>query len=171
MMKAGLLVVAATQLMSSASAFASSRHSHIQIPATRRIRDFSARSSSPDDNDNNESQEQQQDPVEAFMEEASRKGADKVKEMSIEERTKRAMLAEAVEDRVFQMYDDLEGLLKDGVPATEDDREEISNIAKQIKASQLQYENLVSGKPSEMLGTMDGLEENVRRNNDKSTEE
>lgn len=171
MMKAALLAVTATQLMTSASGFVSPAHSKIQIPATRRIRDLIAFSSSPDGNDSNNSQDQQPDPVEAFMEEASLKGAAKVREMSIEERTKRAMLAEAVEDRVFQMYDNLEVLLKDGVPATEEDREEISKLAKQIKASQAQYENLVSGEPSELLGTMDGLEENVKRNNDKSAEE
>ena len=77
------------------------------------------------------------------------------------------MLAEVVEDRVFQMYDDLEVLLKDGAPASEEDREEISKLAKQIKASQSQYENLVSGEPSEMLGTMNGLEENFERKENK----
>ena len=70
------------------------------------------------DNEENSQQppsnQQQPDPVEQFMEEASRKGAEKVKAMSIEERTRRAMLAEAVEDRIFSLYDDLEGLLKDG---------------------------------------------------------
>lgn len=94
------------------------------------------------------------------MEGASAKGADKVREMSIEERTKRAMLAEAVEDRIFSMYDDLEVLLKDGVPASDEDRDEIQSLAQEIKASQSQYENLVSGEPSTMLGTINELGSN-----------
>lgn len=98
-----------------------------------------------------DSGEQQPDPVEAFMEDASARGAEKVRAMSIEERTKRAMLAEAVEDRIFSMYDDLEALLKDGVPTSDEDRDEIKSLAEQIKASQSQYENLVSGEPSAML--------------------
>ena len=121
-----------------------------------------------DDNDDEvppQQPKQQPDPVEAFMEEASRKGADKVKAMSIEERTRRAMLAEAVEDRIFSLYDDLEQLLDDtkgkDTPTSVEDREEITSIAKQIKASQSQYENLVSGQPSAMLdlGTNNGDEE------------
>lgn len=107
-----------------------------------------------------ENEGQQPDPVEAFMEGASAKGADKVREMSIEERTKRAMLAEAVEDRIFSMYDDLEGLLKDGVPVSDEDRDEIQSLAQEIKASQSQYENLVSGEPSSMLGTINEIGSN-----------
>jgi hypothetical protein len=104
--------------------------------------------------------EQQPDPVEAFMENASAKGADKVREMSVEERTRRAMLAEAVEDRIFSMYDDLEGLLQDGVPANDEDRDEIQSLAREIKASQSQYENLVSGEASAILGTIGNIGSN-----------
>jgi len=88
------------------------------------------------------------------MEGASLKGADKVKDMSISERTKRAMLAEAVEDRIFNLYDDLEVLMKDGIPPTDEKRDEISSLAQQIKASQTQYENLVTGEPSEIMDMM-----------------
>ena len=115
-----------------------------------------------DDNsgsDDSSKQQQQPDPVEAFMEEASQKGADKVRSMSIEERTRRAMLAEAMEDRIFSMYDELEGLLEtDGtVPTSEENREEIKNLAQEIKASQSQYEDVMTGRPSAMLGTINGI--------------
>ena len=147
-MKAVLFALAA-QLTTNVLAFVSTTQSKVPVPANGRICLSLKQSSSPGSSSDKEGQ--QQDPVEPFMEEASRKGAKKVKEMSVEERTKRAMLAEAVEDRIFTMYDDLEGLLQDGVPATDEDRDEISSLAKQIKASQSQYENLVSGKPSAML--------------------
>lgn len=116
--------------------------------------------SNDDDENNNEQGNQDPDPVEAFMEEASLKGADKVKEMSIEERTKRAMLAEAVEDRIFSMYDEIEALLPNGVPASDEDRDEVTSLAKQIKASQSQYENLVTGEPSAMLGAFNKIGKN-----------
>ncbi|CAB9502053.1 expressed unknown protein [Seminavis robusta] len=124
------------------------------------------------ENDDNDGQPQQQpDPVETFMEQASQKGADKVRAMSIEERTRRAMLAEAVEDRIFTMYDDLEGLLQDGVPVSEQDREEIQSLAQEIKASQSQYETLVSGEPSVMLGTINDIGSPSSSNTQAPTEE
>ena len=95
------------------------------------------------------------------MEQASLKGAAKIRAMSIEERTKRAMLAEAVEDRIFSMYDEIEARLQGGVPTTDEDRNEIKSLAKEIKASQSQYENLVSGKPSAMLGAINSLGSNI----------
>lgn len=128
--------------------------------STKRIRKLNQATS-----DENGEQPQQPDPVEAFMEDASARGADKVRAMSIEERTRRAMLAEAVEDRIFSMYDDLEGLLKDGVPANDEDRDEIKSLAQQIKASQSQYENLVSGEPSAMLEL--GSEATAKRNKEE----
>jgi hypothetical protein len=123
-------------------------------------------------------EEQHPDPVEAFMEDASQKGADKVRDMSIEERTRRAMLAEAMEDRIFTMYDDLEGLLEDGLPKSTEERDEIQSIAKEIKASQSQYEDMVSGQPSEMLGTINNIgtnssdtSSNRRKDQEKDDEE
>ena len=82
-----------------------------------------------------------------FLEEASRSGYEKVKAMSIEERTRRAMLAEAAEDRVIMLSDELDLLLgDDGMPSKEEHREEVAILAKQIKASREQYERLVSGE-------------------------
>jgi hypothetical protein len=91
--------------------------------------------------------------MQPFFEETALEGADAVKAMSIEERTRRAMLAEQVEDRVCTLYDDLEDILgQDGtLPESEEEREEITNIAKQIKVLQNDYKQLVSGEKSPLL--------------------
>lgn len=84
---------------------------------------------------------------EQFLEESSREGYQEVKSMSIEERARRAMLAEAAEDRVVLLSDKLELLLgEDGMPKTVEDREEVAILAAEIKSSMQEYENLVNGK-------------------------
>ena len=96
--------------------------------------------------------------MQPFFEETALEGADAVKAMSIEERTRRAMLAEQVEDRVCTLYDDLEVILgEDGtLPESEEEREEITNIAKQIKVLQNDYKQLVSGEKSQYLDGFGG---------------
>ena len=78
--------------------------------------------------------------------------------MSIEERTRRAMLAEAAEDRIVMLSDELDKLLgDDGMPKTVEDREEVTILATQIKALREQYKSLVNGGESQSLG-MFGLD-------------
>jgi len=75
--------------------------------------------------------------------------------MDIHERTKRAMLAEALEDRIFEIVDELEVLTKanGGLENLSDEvRNEAVELAKQVKASQKQYDDLVNGRPSSLLG-------------------
>lgn len=96
------------------------------------------------------------------MESASISGADLIAQMSIMERTKRAMLAEAVEDRIFSLQDDLDTLIlsdnSDGlIPKDETLREQCVDLAKQIKAAQGQYRELVSGESSGMLQKFESL--------------
>mmetsp|Transcript_8159 Transcript_8159/g.16606 ORF Transcript_8159/g.16606 Transcript_8159/m.16606 type:complete len:167 (-) Transcript_8159:727-1227(-) len=95
--------------------------------------------------------------MQPFFEETALEGAAAVKAMSIEERTRRAMLAEAVEDRICNHYDDLEEILgQEGIlPESEEEREEITNIAKQIKVLQNDYKQLVSGERSAYLDGFD----------------
>lgn len=82
----------------------------------------------------------------AFLEEASLKGAEIVKALSIEERTKRAMLAEAVEDQMALLEDELDELLgEDGMPLEVEFRDKIEALARQIKGLREQYQLLVSG--------------------------
>jgi len=107
--------------------------------------------SSTSPNDNN-SQNNIKKINEQFLEETSRAGYDKVKSLSIEERTKRAMLAEAAEDRVVMLSDELELLLgEDGMPKAVEDRDEVMMLAKQIKASREQYAKLVNGEDCSAL--------------------
>ncbi len=111
-------------------------------------------SSLEDANDNEKRISRQQ---EEFLERESKNGADKVRLMSIEERTKRAMLAEAAEDRIMQFSDELDALLgEDGMPKSEEDREEVVRLCEQIKATQSQYSALVNGEDSSLLNTLDG---------------
>ena len=65
-----------------------------------------------------------------------------------------AMLAEAVEDRIFELVDQLDELVKrnDGLDNLSDEiREEAVLMAKQTKALQVQYDDLVAGRPSNLL--------------------
>ncbi len=108
--------------------------------------------SSMEDNEKRISRQQEE-----FLERESKNGADKVRAMSIEERTKRAMLAEAAEDRIMQFSDELDALLgEDGMPKSEDDREEVVRLCEQIKATQSQYSALVNGEESALLNALDG---------------
>jgi len=96
---------------------------------------------------------------EVFMEAVAASGAEKIASMSISERTKRAMLAEALEDRIFQLQDDLENLIPDGstIPTDEQVRSHCVDIAQEIKHAQGQYNDLVSGKPSDILDKLESL--------------
>jgi hypothetical protein len=94
---------------------------------------------------------------EAFLEASAQDGASTVRRMSVEERTKRAMLAEAAEDRMVQLSDDLDELLgEDGLPKKVEYRDEVITVAKQIQASQDQYRALVNGESSPLLDALNG---------------
>lgn len=89
---------------------------------------------------------------ENIMEMASLAGAEEIAKLDIQERTKRAMLAESVEDRIFELTDELESLVKENNGVLEGDaREEAVELAKQTKALQIQYDDLVNGRPSSLL--------------------
>ena len=97
---------------------------------------------------NDEELEQSSDsnPIETFFETTALSGAEKIKKISIEERTRRAMVAEAIEDRVSNLYDDFE-VTYQKIQDTDDvkDKEELKNIAKQIKVLQEEYRTVVNG--------------------------
>jgi hypothetical protein len=119
---------------------------------------FACLKNSPnDDNVNND--EQQQEPLqkqqERLMEELSSKGADKIAKLDIQERTKRAMLAEQVEDRIFELSDQLEEMFDENYLLPEKNREQAVELAQQTKSLQLQYQELVSGKPSTILKALE----------------
>jgi hypothetical protein len=93
---------------------------------------------------------------EMILEELSLRGADKISKMGIPERAKRAMLAEAVEDRIFELTDVLEGLIEEDGSVAVENREEAVEIAKQTKSLKQQYSDLVNGNPSSILTALDG---------------
>jgi hypothetical protein len=107
-------------------------------------------------------QQQQQQSEEArrsqemHMEQLALSGADKIAKMNISERTKRAMLAEAVEDRISDLTDELEALFdKNTGVLPESNREDALDISQQTKVLQSQYKDLVSGGPSPMLQSLE----------------
>jgi primosomal protein N' len=109
---------------------------------------------SPNNDDNNDEQQPQESlpkKQERLMEELSSDGADKIAKLDIQERTKRAMLAEQVEDRIFELSEQLEELFDENKLLPESNREQALELAQQTKSLQLQYQELVSGKPSTIL--------------------
>lgn len=86
------------------------------------------------------------------MEMASLAGAKAISKLSLNERTKRAMIAEAVEDRIYELTDEIEQIVvKNDGELVGDDKEEAVELAKQTKALQAQYDDLVNGRPSYLL--------------------
>ena len=91
------------------------------------------------------------------MEMSSLAGAKAIAKLNINERTKRAMLAEAVEDRIFEITEEIEEIFNknDGV-LEGDQKDEAVELAKQTKALQVQYDDLVNGRPSYLLDLEEG---------------
>ena len=90
------------------------------------------------------------------MERSSRAGAEAIAKLNAQERAKRAMLAEVVENRIFELVDELELLIKrTGVEIfadfPDDLRESALDMAKRTKELQNQYDDLVNGRPSLLL--------------------
>jgi hypothetical protein len=91
------------------------------------------------------------------LEDMALKGADLISKMSIPERTKRAMLAEAMEDRIFELTEVLEGFVDKEGMIQEENREKAIEVAKQVKQFQIQYSDMVSGAPSSLLQTLNSV--------------
>lgn len=92
---------------------------------------------------------------EMLLEELARIGADKIASLSISERTKRAMLAEAVEDEIFRVTERLERLLFADGTLPEKHRERAAELVAKTKLLQLQYNELVSGTSSSVLNALE----------------
>ena len=95
---------------------------------------------------------------EIIFEEMSLKGAKEIAKMEIQERTKRAMLAEVVEDRIFELTEVLEGFVDESGTVREEDREKAVEVALQTKQLQIQYNELVSGKQSAILDSLNSID-------------
>jgi hypothetical protein len=96
---------------------------------------------------------------EAHLEQLSRLGSDKISKMSISERAKRAMLAEAIEDNIFSKEIQLDELMGESgtIPTDPELLQQCRDISIQIKEAQMQYEALVSGEQSALLNSLESL--------------
>jgi hypothetical protein len=94
---------------------------------------------------------------EIILEELSLKGAEKISKVDVAERARRAMLAEAVEDRVFELTDTLERMLEEDGSVKLENRDKVADTAKQTKELQQLYSDLVNGKPSTILTALANL--------------
>ena len=79
------------------------------------------------------------------------KSADAVRKMSIEERTRRAMAAEAAEDRILELAGELEDAQTLG------DAAKCEELQKQIEATRQQYSDLVGGGSSFFVDAVAGV--------------
>ena len=130
---------------------------------------LSKRFTSSSDDENSVNRDSDSDEVfeaigtnqEEVLEKLSLSGAERIAAMGIPERAKRAMLAEQVEDRIFELTDVLEKLVQDGAGSGElvkkSNREKAVQVARETKALQKQYEDLVSGRPSSMLQSLESI--------------
>lgn len=101
----------------------------------------------------------QQRKQEKEMESLSYHGTDKISKLSISERTKRAMLAEVLEDTIYKNIDKIDeyyntnsGLLKN-----DNDRKIVDELTKETKTLQKQYQELVCGDSSTLLNSFEQL--------------
>ena len=98
-----------------------------------------------------------------WLEEWALEGAAKIAKMDLHERTQRAMLAEMVEDRIYDNTVALEKLV-DEETGEITDVEEAKEIARQTRSLQSQYKALVTGADSPMLKAISSLKERENRN-------
>lgn len=115
-------------------------------------------------------QQRLQAPPEMVLEELARVGADRIAALSTAERTKRAMLAEAIEDEIFAATETLESLLRNAKDGTlpEIHRERAVELAAKTKLFQVQHNELVSGTTSSVLNALEsafGRSDNSNSNN------
>ena len=108
--------------------------------------------SSSDKNENQQPSPKQ--TQERILEQLSREGASQIASLDVHERAKRAMLAEAIEDRIMDNIEVLEHL----VAQTESScRAKAVELARETKTLQVQYEELVTGKPSSVLQSLEAV--------------
>jgi hypothetical protein len=89
------------------------------------------------------------------MERISQIGADKIATLSIPERTKRAMLAEAIEDEMFVATEQLEDLYDGKEDLSDQNRGTARELTQRIASLQSQYNELVSGRSSSVLNVLE----------------
>ena len=94
----------------------------------------------------------------SWLEEWALEGAEKIAQLDLHERTQRAMLAEMVEDKIYENSVALENLVDENTGEITD-LEAAKEIAMQTRSLQRQYKALVTGEESTMLKAMASLKE------------
>jgi hypothetical protein len=95
------------------------------------------------------------------LEGISKQGADNMAKLSLAERTKRALLAEQVENQIFANLDELERL--SGIDRgrenenNQEQQDEAEAIISQTRLLRRQYDELVSGKGSSILSAVEAV--------------
>lgn len=147
-----VMIAATTVALSNAFALsAGSPRQNICAAPTRTPRHYAA-SSGNDERIPGSQRREVRRRQEAELEAMSVRGASKIAQMDISERTKRALLAEAVENRIFALQQEMLEL------AQSHGKYSVAKaLAQQIKLAQVQYEELVNGDPSDMLRAYDSL--------------
>lgn len=112
--------------------------------------------------DDNDIVKTQQQTKEMLLEELSMSGAGKIAILSIPERAKRALLAEAIEDRIIRLTEEVDQMIGVDGGLSQDLREKVIEAATRMKDLQIQYDELVSGKPSSVLTVLDALGEELK---------
>jgi hypothetical protein len=85
-------------------------------------------------------------------------GAEQIARLDIHERTQRSMLAEKVEDRIYELSILLEGLVDEGTGHIRPtDLPKAREMAEETKSLQVEYRDLVMGLPSTMLNAVESL--------------
>jgi hypothetical protein len=85
-------------------------------------------------------------------------GARTIAHLDIHERTQRSMLAEKVEDRIYELTIALENLVDEATGTiTDEDLPKAKEIAEETRSLQVEYRDLVTGAPSRMLNAVASL--------------
>ena len=109
--------------------------------------------------DNHDTNRQRQ---ELLIEEIASMGAENIANLSISERAKRALLAEAIEDRIFRLTEELEVMVGADGSVDERNKEAAMETARTVKELQQQYAELVTGGPSSVLTALDSLGDSLK---------
>lgn len=114
-----------------------------------------------DDQDERTSESQpSNDSDSKWLEKWALEGAKTIAQLDIHERTQRSMLAEKVEDRIYELTVALEKLVDESTGQIHDkDLPKAKEIAEETRNLQVEYRDLVTGAPSTMLKAVASLKQ------------
>jgi hypothetical protein len=117
--------------------------------------------SNDDDDEVGQEKSETQRQQDMILENMSVKGAKAIASMEVPERAQRAILAEAVEDQIFELTEKLDGFVDANGMIAEESKEKVMEIAKATKSLQIQYNDLVTGQKSPILDALNAMGDNM----------